>query len=89
VKHNSAVSFRQLWLASAGVLAAWIIWKVSLVNPAFMDMTNFAREGFQSIGFDTGFLKHLLFMFIRDDIKIANDKNALDEGIFVNHCSCC
>ena len=50
------------------------------------DMTAFAREGFQSAGFDTGKSETpIIPLFIRDDIKALQlTKLLLADGIFVN-----
>ena len=50
------------------------------------DVTNFARNSFLSIGFDTGVSETpVIPLFIRDDIKaLQMTKMLLEEGIFVN-----
>jgi 7-keto-8-aminopelargonate synthetase-like enzyme len=49
-------------------------------------MTAFAREGFQSAGFDTGKSETpIIPLFIRDDIKALQlTKLLLADGIFIN-----
>ncbi len=50
------------------------------------NITNFAKNSFQSMGFDTGFSETpIIPLFIRDDIKtLQMTKMLLAEGIFVN-----
>jgi 8-amino-7-oxononanoate synthase len=90
VKHNSRClifSASMTPASAASVLAALDIMESEPERIQHLwDMTNFAREGFQSMGFDTGVSETpVIPLFIRDDIKaLQMTKMLLDEGIFAN-----
>jgi 8-amino-7-oxononanoate synthase len=90
VKHNSRClifSASMTPASAASVLAALDIMESEPERIRHLwDMTNFAREGFQSIGFDTGVSETpVIPLFIRDDIKaLQMTKMLLEEGIFAN-----
>lgn len=90
VKHNSRClifSASMTPASAATVLAAIDIMESEPERIQHLwDMTNFAREGFQSIGFDTGVSETpVIPLFIRDYIKaLQMTKMLLEEGIFAN-----
>jgi 8-amino-7-oxononanoate synthase len=90
VKHNSRClifSASMTPASAATVLAALDIMESEPERIQHLwDMTNFARNGFQSIGFDTGVSETpVIPLFIRDDIKaLQMTKMLLEEGIFAN-----
>lgn len=90
VKHNSRClifSASMTPASAATVLAALDIMESEPERIQHLwDMTNFAREGFQSIGFDTGVSETpVIPLFIRDYIKaLQMTKMLLEEGIFAN-----
>jgi len=90
VKHNSRClifSASMTPASTASVLAALDIMESEPERIQHLwDMTNFAREGFQSIGFDTGVSETpVIPLFIRDYIKaLQMTKMLLEEGIFAN-----
>jgi 8-amino-7-oxononanoate synthase len=90
VKHNSRClifSASMTPASAASVLAALDIMESEPERIEHLwDMTNFARKGFQSAGFDTGVSETpVIPLFIRDDIKaLQMTKMLLDEGIFAN-----
>jgi 8-amino-7-oxononanoate synthase len=90
VKHNSRClifSASMTPASAASVLAALDIMESEPERIQHLwDMTNFAREGFQSMGFDTGVSETpVIPLFIRDDIKaLQMTKMLLEEGIFAN-----
>jgi 8-amino-7-oxononanoate synthase len=90
VKHNSRClifSASMTPASAASVLAAIDIMESEPERiEQLWHVTDFARKGFQSMGFDTGVSETpVIPLFIRDDIKaLQMTKMLLDEGIFAN-----
>jgi 8-amino-7-oxononanoate synthase len=90
VKHNSRClifSASMTPASAASVLAALDIMESEPERIQHLwDMTNYARKGFQQVGFDTGVSETpVIPLFIRDDIKaLQMTQMLLEEGIFVN-----
>ncbi len=91
VKHNSRClifSASMTPASAASVLAALDIMESEpeRIEQLMGHVTNFARKGFQSMGFDMGVSETpVIPLFIRDDIKaLQMTKMLLEEGIFAN-----
>jgi 8-amino-7-oxononanoate synthase len=90
LKHNSRAlvfSASMTPASAASVLAALDIMESEpeRINHLW-EVTRFAKEGFQSLGFDTGASESpIIPLFIRNDIKaLEMTKMLLEEGVFVN-----
>lgn len=90
VKHNSRClifSASMTPASAASVLAALDIMESEPERIQHLwEMTEFARSGFQAVGFDTGVSETpVIPLFVRDDIKaLQMTQMLLEEGIFVN-----
>lgn len=90
IKHNSRSLIFSASMTPASAATVLATLKIMEDEPERLEhlweMTAFAREGFQSAGFDTGKSETpIIPLFIRDDIKALQlTKLLLADGIFIN-----
>jgi 8-amino-7-oxononanoate synthase len=90
LKHNSRTLIFSASMTPASVASVLAALDIMESEPErinhLWEVTNFAKNGFQSLGFNTGTSETpIIPLFIRDDIKtLQMTKMLLDEGVFVN-----
>jgi 8-amino-7-oxononanoate synthase len=90
LKHNSRSLIFSASMTPASAAAVLASIEIMVNEPERIEhlwkLTNFAREGFRSAGFDTGRSETpIIPLYIRDNIKALQiTRDLLDDGIFVN-----
>ncbi len=90
IKHNSRslmFSASMTPSSAASVLAAIEIMETEPERiKHLLDLTDYARNGFKALGFDTGKSESpIIPLFIRDDVKaLKMSQMLLEEGVFIN-----
>ena len=90
IKHNSRTLIFSASMTPASVATVMAALDIMESEPErikhLWDITNYALNGFKSMGFDTGKSQSpIIPLFIRDDIKaLTLTKVLLEDGIFVN-----